>query len=259
VPDAAPRRSGSPPRVEARREGAEDGVTAARAVALAAALAAGAEVVFAAGVLEGPAATQRSTIAEVADLTIHTDFEEVRVFAADRRDVGVELSVSARMLRRNRPELAVDRDGAAVTLRVGGNDLPISRASVDWGPKLTLSVPADVALTVRTVSGAVVVQGLRSDRLEVFTAEGDVFVGDCAAPLHVAGGSGSVRVARCDGHKRLASTSGAVEVVDSRGAVIAGTESGAQRFHRVVGDLTVLRGTRWEVSEHRGRLIVEDR
>ena len=213
---------------------------------------------FAVGVLEGPAATQRSTIAEVADLTIRTDFEEVRVFAADRPDVGVELSVSARMLRRNRPELAVERDGAAVILRVGGNDLPISRASVEWGSKLTLSVPADIKLTVRTGSGAVVVQGLRSGRLTVFTAEGDVFVGDCAVPLQVTGGSGSVRVARSDGDKRLASTSGTIEVVDSRGAVIARTRSGAQRFRRIEGDLTVLRGTTRAVSEHRGRLIVVD-
>lgn len=231
---------------------------APRAAALAAAALAAAEMAVAVGVLEGPAATQRATVPDVADLTVHTDFEEVRVFAADRRDVEVELSVSARMSRRNRPELAVDRDGTAVTLRVGGNDLPISRASVDWGPKLTLSVPADIELTVSTVSGAVVVQGLRSDRLEVFTAEGDVFVGDRAGPLHVAAGSGWVRVARSDGDKRLASTSGAIEVVDSRGAVTARTDSGAQRFHRIDGDLTVLRGTTLAVSEHRGRLIVED-
>ena len=226
---------------------------------VAAGLAGAAHRSFAVGMLEGPAATQRATIAQVEDLTVHTDFEEVRVFAADRRDVGVELSVSARMLRRNRPELAVERDGAAVVLRVGGNDLPISRASVEWGPKLTLSVPADVELTVLTGSGAVVVQGLRSHRLEVFTAEGDVFVGDCAGPLVVAGGSGSVRVARCYGDKRLISTSGAIEVVDSRGAVIARTRSGAQRFHRVEGDLTVLRGTTLAVTEHRGRLLVADR
>jgi hypothetical protein len=240
------------------------GAAAVRAAVLgAAALAAAAltvagEAAFAVGVLEGPAAAQRSTIADVEDLTIHTDFEEVRVFATDRQDVGVELSVSTRMLRRNRPELAVERDGAEVTLRVGGNDLPISRASVQWGPKLTLSVPADVELTVRTVSGAVVVQGLSSDRLAVFTAAGDVFVGDCAVPLQVTGGSGSLRVARSDGDKRLSSTSGAMEVVDSRGAVTARTESGAQRFHRVDGDVTVLRGTPLEISEHRGRLIVED-
>lgn len=232
------------------------GATAALA---AAALAACVEVAVAVGVLEGSAATQRSTIADVADLTVHTDFEDVRVFAADRRDAGVELSVSARMLRRNQPELTVEREGAEVTLRVGGNDLPISRASVEWGPKLTLSVPVGVRLTVRTVSGSVVVQGLRSDRLEVFTVEGDVFVGDCAVPLQVAGGSGSVRVARSDGAKGLSSTSGALEVLDSRGAVIARSGSGAQRFHRVDGDLTVLRGTPLEVSEHRGRLIVEDR
>ncbi|MDE0223239.1 MAG: hypothetical protein OXJ90_28520 [Spirochaetaceae bacterium] len=232
---------------------------AARAAVLGAAALVGAEGTFAVGVLEGPAATQRSTIADVADLTIHTDFEEVRVFAADRQDVEVELSVSERMSRRNRPELAVDRDGAVVTLRVGGNDLPISRASVEWGPKLTLSVPAGVELTVRTGSGAVVVQGLRSERLEVFTAEGDVFVGDCGGPLLVAVGSGSLRVARCDGDKRLTSTSGAIDVADARGTVIAHTESGAQRFFRIEGDLTVLRGTELEVSEHRGRLIVEDR
>ncbi len=235
------------------------GLKAARVAVLGAVALVGAEGAFAVGVLEGAAATQRSTIADVSDLTIRTDFEEVRVFAADRQDVEVELSVSARMSRRNRPELAVDRDGTAVTLRVGGNDLPISRASVEWGPKLTLSVPAGVELTVRTGSGAVVVQGLRSERLEVFTAEGDVFVGDCAGPLLVAGGSGSLRVARCDGDKRLTSTSGAIDVVDARGAVIARTESGAQRFFRIEGDLTVLRGTRLEVSEHRGRLIVEDR
>ncbi len=227
-------------------------------LAVAAALAGGADRAFAVGVLEGPAATQRSTIAEVEALTVRTDFEEVRVFAADRRDVGAELSVSARMLRRNRPELAVERDGAAAVLRVGGNDLPISRASVEWGPKLTLSVPADIELTVRTGSGAVVVQGLRSGRLAVITAEGDVFVGDCAVPLQVTGGSGSVRVARSDGDKRLASTSGTIEVIDSRGAVIARTRNGAQRFHRVDGDLTVLRGTTLEVSEHRGRLILTD-
>ena len=63
----------------------------------------GAEGAFAVGVLEGAAATQRSTIADVADLTIHTDFEAVRVFAADRQDVEVELSVSARMSRRAAP------------------------------------------------------------------------------------------------------------------------------------------------------------
>ena len=235
------------------------GAAAVRAAVLAAAaLTVAGEAAFAVGVLEGPAATQRSTIADVDDLTIHTDFEEVRVFATDRHDVGVELSVSTRMLRRNRPELAVERDGAEVTLRVGGNDLPISRASVEWGPKLTLSVPADVELTVRTVSGAVVVRGLISDRLAVFTAAGDVFVGDCAVPLQVTGGSGSLRVSRSDGDKRLSSTSGAMEVVDSRGAVTARTESGAQRFHRVDGDVTVLRGTPLEISEHRGRLIVED-
>ena len=235
------------------------GLKAVRAAVLGAFAVVGAEGAFAVGVLEGAAATQRSTIADVADLTIHTDFEEVRVFAADRQDVEAELSVSARMSRRNRPELAVDRVGTAVTLRVGGNDLPISRASVEWGPKLTLSVPAGVELTVRTGSGAVVVQGLRSDRLEVFTAEGDVFVGDCAGPLQVAGGSGSVRVARCDGDKRLSSTSGAIEVVDSHGAVIARTDGGAQRFLRIEGDLTVLRGTALAVSEHRGRLILEER
>ena len=235
------------------------GLKAAHAAVLGAFAVVGAEGAFAVGVLEGAAATQRSTIADVSDLTIRTDFEEVRVFAADRQDVEAELSVSARMSRRNRPELAVDRVGTAVTLRVGGNDLPISRASVEWGPKLTLSVPAGVELTVRTGSGAVVVQGLRSDRLEVFTAEGDVFVGDCAGPLLVAGGSGSVRVARCDGELRLSSTSGAIEVADARGAVIAHTESGSQRFHRIEGDLTVLRGTALEVSEHRGRLIVEER
>ncbi len=235
------------------------GGKAARAAVLGAAALAGAEGAFAAGVLEGQAATQRSTIADVAELTIRTDFEEVRVFAADRQDVEVELSVSERMSRRNRPELAVDRDGTAVTVRVGGNDLPISRASVEWGPKLTLSVPAGVELTVRTGSGAVVVQGLRSERLEIFTAKGDVFVGDCAGPLQVAGGSGSIRVARSDGDKRLSSTSGTIEVVDSRGAVIARTDSGAQRFLRIEGDLTVLRGTALAVSEHRGRLIVEDR
>lgn len=235
------------------------GAAAVRAAMLtAAALIAAGEAAFGVGVLEGPAATQRSTIADVEDLTIHTDFEEVRVFATDRQDVGVELSVSTRMLRRNRPELAVERDGAAVTLRVGGNDLPISHASVEWGPKLTLSVPADVELTVRTVSGAIVVQGLSSDRLTVFTSDGDVYVGDCAVPLHVAGGTGSVRVARSDGDKRLASSSGAIEVIDARGAVIARTEGGAQRFHRIDGDLRVLRGTALEVSEHRGRLIVED-
>ena len=235
------------------------GLKAAHAAVLGAFAVVGAEGAFAVGVLEGAAATQRSTIADVSDLTIRTDFEEVRVFAADRQDVEAELSVSARMSRRNRPELAVDRDGAAVTLRVGGNDLPISRASVEWGPKLTLSVPAGVELTVRTGSGAVVVQGLRSHRLEVFTAEGDVFVGDCAGPLQVAGGSGSVRVARCDGDKRLSSTSGAIEVVDSHGAVIARTDGGAQRFLRIEGDLTVLRGTALAVSEHRGRLILEER
>ena len=235
------------------------GATAARAAVLCASALVGAEGAFAVGVLEGPAATQRSAIAEVADLTVHTDFEEVRVFAADRQDVEVELSVSARMSRRNRPELVVDRVGTAVTLRVGGNDLPISRASVEWGPKLTLSVPAGVELTVRTGSGAVVVQGLWSERLEVFTAKGDVFVGDCAGPLQVAGGSGSVRVARCDGDMRLSSTSGAIEVADARGAVIARTESGAQRFHRIEGDLTVLRGTPLAVTAHRGRLIVEER
>ena len=235
------------------------GLKAAHAAVLGAFAVVGAEGAFAVGVLEGAAATQRSTIADVSDLTIRTDFEEVRVFAADRRDVEAELSVSARMSRRNRPELAVDRVGTAVTLRVGGNDLPISRASVEWGPKLTLSVPAGVELTVRTGSGAVVVQGLRSDRLEVFTAKGDVFVGDCAGPLLVAGGSGSVRVARCDGELRLSSTSGAIEVADARGAVIAHTESGSQRFHRIEGDLTVLRGTELEVSAHRGRLIVEER
>ena len=235
------------------------GLKAAHAAVLGAFAVVGAEGAFAVGVLEGAAATQRSTIADVSDLTVRTDFEEVRVFAADRQDVEAELSVSARMSRRNRPELAVDRDGAAVTLRVGGNDLPISRASVEWGPKLTLSVPAGVELTVRTGSGAVVVQGLRSDRLEVFTAEGDVFVGDCAGPLQVAGGSGSVRVARCDGDKRLSSTSGAIEVVDSHGAVIARTDGGAQRFLRIEGDLTVLRGTALAVSEHRGRLILEER
>ena len=235
------------------------GATSARAAALAvAALAACAETACAVGVLEGPAATQRSTIADVADLTVHTDFEEVRVFAADRQDVEVELSVSARMSRRNRPELAVERDGAAVTVRIGGNDLPISRASVEWGPKLTLSVPAGVELTVRTGSGAVVVQGLRSERLEVFTDEGDVFVGDCVGPLRVAGGSGSVRVARSHGDKRLTATSGVIEVVDSRGAVVAHTGSGTQRFLRIDGDITVLRGTPVEISEHRGRLIVED-
>lgn len=228
-------------------------------LAVAAALAGGADCAFAVGVLEGPAATQRATIASVEHLTVHADFEEVRVFAADRRDVRVEMSVSVRMSRRNQPELAVERDGAAVTLRVGGNDLPISRASVEWGPKLTLSVPADIPLTVRTVSGAVVVQGLTSGRLEVFTAGGEVFVGDCAVPLQIAGGSGSVRVARSHGEKWLTSTSGAIEVVDARGAVIARTNSGGQRFHRIDGDITVLRGTPLEVSEHRGNLVVVDR
>ena len=120
--------------------------------------------------LEGSAAKQRSAIADVENLTIHADFEEVRVFATDRQDVGVELSVSSRMLRRNQPELAVERDGGAVTLRVRGNDLPVSRASVQWGQ--AVSVPAEIELTVRTTSGAVVVQGLRSGRLAVFTSTG---------------------------------------------------------------------------------------
>ena len=228
------------------------------AFAVAAALAGAADSALAAGMLEGSAAKQRSVIADVGNLTIHADFEEVRVFATDRQDVGVELSVSSRMLRRNQPELAVERDGGAVTLRVRGNDLPVSRASVQWGPKLTVSVPAEIELTVRTTSGAVVVQGLRSGRLAVFTSTGDVFVGDCAASLQVAGGSGSLRVAHSDGDKRLSSTSGAIEVIESRGAVVARTESGAQRFHRIEGDVTVLRGTPLEVSEHRGRLIVAD-
>ena len=83
---------------------------------------------------------------------------------------------------------------------------------------------------VRTTSGAVVVQGLRSGRLAVFTSTGDVFVGDCAASLQVASGSGSLRVARSDGDKRPSSTSGPIEVVESRGAVIARTASGAFRF-----------------------------
>ena len=65
-------------------------------------------------------------------------------------------------------------------------------------------------------------------------------------------------MAHSDGDKRLSSTSGAIEVIESRGAVVARTESGAQRFHRIEGDVTVLRGTPLEVSEHRGRLIVAD-
>ncbi len=213
----------------------------------------------AAGALEGPAAVQRHAVAGVERLTVDAGFVAVRVFAAERPDAEAALSVSARMMRRNRPRLAVRRDGGAVTLRVLGNELPVSRVSLQWGPTLTVSAPAAVELTVRTTSGAVVVQGLRAGRLTVHTAEGDVFVGDCAAPLQVTGGSGAVRVARSEGGKRLSTTSGAIEVVDSRGAVTARTDSGAQRFHRVAGDLTVLRGTPFTVSEHRGRLLVVDR
>ncbi len=245
-----------------RRGGPAASRSAARpavALAVVTALAGAAEAALAAGVLEGPAADQRYAVANVERLTINAEFVEVRVFAADRQDVDAELSVSARMLRRNQPELAVDRDGGVVTLRVRRNGLPVSRASVQWGPMLTAAVPADVELTVRTTTGAVMVQGLRSGRLAVFTAKGDVFVGDCAVPLQVTGGSGSVRVARSDGDKRLITTSGAIEVVESRGAVTARTDRGAQRFHRVEGDVTVLRGTAPEVTGHRGRLIVADR
>ncbi len=245
------------PRPAVRRAAAP--AAAALTAAFTVALAGAARTAAAAGVLEGPAAAQRSAVAAVERLTVRTEFVEVRVFAAARQDVEAELSVSARMMRRNRPELAVRRDGGAVTLRVRGNELPVSRASVQWGPTLTLSVPEDVELTVRTATGAVTVQGLRSGRLAVFTAAGDVFVGDCAVPLQVTGGSGSVRVARSDGDKRLTTTSGAIEVVESRGAVTARTDGGAQRFHRVTGDLTVLRGTPLEVSEHRGRVLVDDR
>ena len=216
------------------------------------------EAAVAVGLLEGPAAAQRYEVPDVDDLTIYAEFVEVRLFASERQGVGAELSVSSRMAQRNRPELAIERDGGVVTLRFTRNELPVSRTSLDWGPKLTVSLPAEVELTVHTTTGAVVVQGLRSERLQVLTQAGDVYVGDCAAPLQVAGGAGALRVARSHGEKRLTSTSGAIEVVDSRGDVVAHTLSGEQRFQGIDGDVTVLRDTSASISEHRGRLIVEE-
>ena len=211
----------------------------------------------AAGLLEGGAVEQRFRYREVSHLIIDGGFLDVRVFGAERQDVEAQLSLSARMLRRNQPVLVAQQIGRTLRLRLDRNQLPVGRAALMWGPNLILSVPRTTQVEIRTTSGTVAIHRLANGNAQVRTNSGDIYVGDLQADLELVAGSGSISVQRISGDVRATTATGRISAVGVAGSVSVRTQEGHRLLRRIQGDIDVGEaGGLLEVQQHQGSLRI---
>ncbi len=215
-----------------------------RLPALLAVLACAAQFGFAAGFLEGGGVEQSVRHpGPVRRVVVEGRYLDVDVGGGETAGVAARAVVSRKLHRRNGFELQIAMDGGRASIGFALNDRPISGYSITWGPRLTVGVPRNAEVYVRTTTGDVLVTGLGGPdgaaAVFVESAAGMVVVQDSAADVRLVSGAGDLVVRRVAGDLHLAADAGDIVVQDSRGDVRARTAVGRQRFADVDGTITV--------------------
>lgn len=168
-----------------------------------------------------------------ATLDIETRRGEVRVTGTDSQDMLIRGTVTVRF-GWNVPENAVEiaRQVAAAppvkregeSFRLGEPSSPIEQRAVTVSYEVQL--PRRMALNVRSVSGAVTVDGIQAP-VAAQTQSGAIRLSDLGAAAQSTTGSGAVKADGVSGLLRVQTGSGSIQARDLRGGLHAKTISGA--------------------------------
>ncbi|WP_116040892.1 DUF4097 family beta strand repeat-containing protein [Amycolatopsis palatopharyngis] len=131
----------------------------------------------------------------------------------------------------------VDRTGNRLVVR-GPHSLPLRKIPL----AVTVTAPANSAVTVRTGAAGVTVSGTAS-RADLTTGSGDVDVERVGPGSAVRTGTGAIRIAEAAGGLQVRSGSGGVEAASIAGQATVGTGTGGVWLGTVAGDVLVRSGS----------------
>lgn len=102
---------------------------------------------------------------------------------------------------------------------------------------LTVTVPAELAISIDDGSGETEVRGVHSLRMN--DGSGAILIEDVASDVAVTDGSGELRIARVGGRVEVTDGSGEIEIRDAGSVEIAADGSGEIDIAQVAGDVIV--------------------
>jgi DUF4097 and DUF4098 domain-containing protein YvlB len=224
----------------------------------------------------GPEFTDRATrafkVAGPTTLSLANISGKVAVSAAAGSEIRLEIVKRARAATEAEGRQRLDATRVDVEERAGRIDVRAEHvrghrsASVDY----TVVAPPDTTLEIRSISGDVVVDGIKGD-VRAETVSGDVSAAGLAREASLKTVSGDIKVgsSALDGELGVASVSGDVVVQGFKARrVDAGTVSGDVKLwsvtceqatvHSVSGDVglsaTLAKGGRYELRSHSGNV-----
>lgn len=120
---------------------------------------------------------------------------------------------------------------------------------------ITLMVPADALVRVRTSTGDVEVRDVTSDRMSVDTTTGHISLEGISSRLTVETSTGGVEIQGCSGRFDITTTTGEIEIENTTGDVSARSSTGRHHYEDLIGDLVARSTTgRIEIDGMQGTL-----
>ena len=123
--------------------------------------------------------------------------------------------------------------------------------------QLVLLVPGDADMRIEASTGDVRVRNLKSDRLEVDTSTGEVWIDSVSSSLSVDTSTGGVEINDSAGRFSVTTSTGDIQLRNTSGDITAASSTGSHTYMNVIGDLSARSTTgRIEVDGIQGTLML---
>lgn len=103
--------------------------------------------------------------------------------------------------------------------------------------RITLLVPGDARVQVRSSTGDVRMSNLVTDRVSLDTSTGDMRVTDVTAAVGLETSTGNVEVLDSAGDFTIRSTTGTISISGTTGDISCDSSTGRHRYEEIIGDL----------------------
>lgn len=105
--------------------------------------------------------------------------------------------------------------------------------------KLYFTVPHGIDLEIRSTSGSIEIQEMKSNRLKVGSSSGSIGLSEIESKIDAGSSSGSISIEKANGEVQAASSSGMIEIDSLKGALIASSSSGSVFLSDIEGAIDV--------------------
>ena len=165
-------------------------------------------------------------VGETPQVDIGVSSEDVTVLKGTAGEIGIRIDSS------NAKEYLVTQSANTVLVTA-----PRGRRLNFGSGRITVAIPEDTSIEIRTASGDVQVMASVSG-LDIVTASGDIRAGDVQGDVHIRAASGDCSLGKVDGDLGIATASGDVRARAVRGSVSIASASGDVRIAAVDGPVT---------------------